>query len=441
VQEPIVVELDLESVLLENASLSPDGRFVAYDSPTDTKTQERDIFVLATDGSLETRVVQSPADDVEPVWSPDGSRILFLSDRTGTISLWSVSIENGSPTGPAELVKADMGRLESMAMSRNGTLYYVIPGTSSPNIYSAELGPDMKVSKPPVLAVERFVNSNNGPSLSPDGQYLAYDSFHPGGTALVVRALKTGEEREVPSQVRVGMIFGYGPMWFPDGRSLLVLSRDSQRPGFSFHQVEVETGKAEMLLHTDRGLQGYKLSPDGKTIFFTEVTPSSSGKTVTTRLLRFDLGTRRETELKKGEFFIAVAVSPDSKQLAYLVQDVGAQRSSSYLAVMPAEGGEAREIFRGTPWLDGSRYNTLAWTPDQRYLLFVRASVGDNGPSVLWRVPIAGGPAEQMGISMLARIKSPQIHPDLRRIFFSVNPNSPSEVWALQNFLPKTGAK
>jgi hypothetical protein len=105
---------------------------------------------------------------------------------------------------------------------------------------------------------------------------------------------------------------------------------------------------------------------------------------------------------------------------------------------MPAEGGESREVFRGTPWLDGSRYNTLAWTPDQRYLLFVRANVGDNGPSVLWRVPIAGGPPEQMGISMLARIKSPQIVPDLGRIFFSVNPNSPSEVWALQNFLPKT---
>jgi Tol biopolymer transport system component len=291
----------------------------------------------------------------------------------------------------------------------------------------------MKVSKPPALATERYVNSNNGPSLSPDGQYLAYISLRPEGVAaLVVRTLATGEEREV-TRGRFGMVFGYGPMWFPDGRSVLMLSRDTERPGLTYNRVDLASGNAEILHHTGN-IQGYKLSSDGKAIFYSEV-PAGG---VPTRLMRFDLDTRRETELKKGEWFIALAVSPDGKQLAYLVSV--RPGAASYLAVMPTAGGESREVFRGSPWMDASRYNTLAWTPDQRYLLFVRGGVADSSPNVLWRVPVAGGQPEQMGVSMQARIRSPQVQPDGRRIFFSANESSGSEVWALENFLPKGAA-
>jgi len=377
--------------------------------------------------------VQNPARDSEPIWSPDGSQILFLSDRTGPFSLWSVPFNEGKPgegkPGEAKLVKADLGRVEDIWMTRGGTLYYHIPGTAGPNIYSAELGSDMKVSKPPVLAVESFVNSNNGPALSPDGQFLAYESFRPGGTDLVIQTIKTGEERLVPVKLPVAMIRGIGPMWFPEGRSVLMISRVPPGPGLNFYRIDVASGNAERLHRTQLGLDGYRLSPDGRTLFYTEQTADSNN----TRLVRFDIETRRETELKTGEHFMAVAVSPDGKQLAYLVQTDG---PASYLAVIPATGGTSREVLRSSPWVDGSRY-TLAWTPDQRYLLFVRGSAGGNGPNVLWRVPVSGGPAEQMGLSMAAaNIGSPQIHPDGKRIFFASNTKGPNEVWALENFLP-----
>ena len=148
--------------------------------------------------------------------------------------------------------------------------------------------------------------------------------------------------------------------------------------------------------------------------------------------MSFDIETRRETELKAGERFMAVAVSPDGKQLAYLVKTPG---PASYLAVVPASGGTPREVFRDS--VDGSRY-TLAWTPDQRYLLFVRGSASGNGPNVLWRVPVSGEAPERMGLSMTAAgIGSPQIHPDGKRIFFASNAGGPNEVWALENFLAK----
>lgn len=413
-----------------NADLSPDGRYIAYDSPAEN-TRNRDIFVVATDGSRGGAVVENPADDGEPVWTPDGSRILFVSTRTGNMSLWSVAMEDGEPKGAAELVKPDI-RLESMWMARNGTLHYYVPGSSSPNIYSAELDENMKVSKAPALATEKFVNSNNGPGLSADGQYLAYMSFRAEKGTLVVRTLKTGEEREVHSQAHVGMIRGYGPMWFPDGRSVLVLTREPQKPGFSFYRVELDSGKSELVHRVIQPvLYGYRLSPDGKALFYTE--PSTT--TLTTRLMRFDLESKTETELKSGELFITVAVSPDSKRLAYVAS--AASGGASYIAVMPAAGGESREVYRGSNWTDMSRYNTLAWTPDQRFLMFVRGGAGAGSPSVLWRVPATVGPPEQMYVSAATGIASPQVQPDGKRIFFAGSERTGSEVWALENFLPK----
>jgi Tol biopolymer transport system component len=410
-----------------NASFSPDGKLIAYDARAGEKSPSRDIFVLAVDGKQEIAAVQNMADDSAPVWSPDGSRILFLSNRTGHSALWSVPLVDRKP-GKEELVKADLGT-GRIWITRSGTLYYVTPGPGGPNIYSAELSADMKVSKAPVLAVDTFVNSNSTPALSPDGEYLAYRSNRAGSNSLVIRTLKTGEERVVPTQVPLGNIFAWGPRWFPGGESLLILSLVPQGPGPSFYRIDRASGKAELLLHSQGGVYGFRLSADGKTIFY------GDGH----RLLRFDIETRQETELKTGEktgeyFYADVSVSPDGKQLAYEVS-LG-NGPASYIAVMPAAGGASRELFRG-PWGGVSRFNALVWTPDQKYLLFPKDGAAAN---VLWRVPVAGGPAEQAGLSMPG-LWDVQLHPDGRRIFFTASESGPSEIWTLENFLPQAAGK
>lgn len=57
----------------------------------------------------------------------------------------------------------------------------------------------------------------------------------------------------------------------------------------------------------------------------------------------------------------------------------------------------------------------------------------------IWRVPLAGGEAENIGISM-DRIRELRIHPDGRRIAFDSVIDAPSELWVLENFLPKANA-
>src|SRR6185437_5386638 len=69
---------------------SPDGKYLGYDLPESDGSQQRDIFVMAIDGSREIPAVIHRGQDTMMGWSPDGKRLLFASDRTGSMDLWSL---------------------------------------------------------------------------------------------------------------------------------------------------------------------------------------------------------------------------------------------------------------------------------------------------------------------------------------------------------------
>ncbi len=410
---------------------SPDGRYVAYAAPTGNGF-DRDIFVLATDGSQEAAVVQHPANDNGPIWSPDGTRILFVSDRTATPSLWSVPVKDGRPAGEAELIRSDIGDVRPLRMTRAGTFYYVVSGNSRMDVYRAQLGEDGKVSRAPKVVADHYVNSNFGAALSPNGEELAYYSNRPG-TVLVVRNLESGQERVFPLDFEINRYYFMGPNWLPDGGSVLVVVRKNRRGDDLLYRVDLATGSAEEVARSFG--PGLKASPDGKAVFYM--------KNGSSRIERLDLASgRRDTvvtiqtdsklKLRLGERLHVgnPAISPDGKLIAYML---GTHDETSFV-VKPLAGGEPRVVFRPKRWgKNSAAFNTLAWTPDQRYLLFVKYEGDDND---IWRVPVDGGEAEKIGITMNAGIKAPQIHPDGRSLFFSAVEAESGETWALENFLP-----
>ena len=416
-------------------SLSPDGRYIAYDVPAGDAGSPRDIFVLATDGSRETAVVRNPANDSSPLWSPDGSRLLFLSDRSGSNALWTVPIEDGRPNGPAALIKANVGSIRLQGMTKSGTLYYFSDTGGRPeNLYVTDLD-TMHATKPPVPATERFIDMNLGSTWSRDGEYLAYYSFRdPSVRLLVTRSSKTGAERTVPLPTRVESPWKAGPKWFPDNRSVLVLSGDAQGAGFEFHRLALDTGNTELLTHLPLNVSSYDLSPDGRTIFYATVMDNGQ------KLMRLDIDSHRETELSNlalpnvrlpfsalpGWEIVSLAVSPDGLQLATTL--IG-----GVVEVISAAGGQSREVFRpAVPGIStGSLRNALAWTPDQRFLLFVQ------GDGALWKAPALGGEAEKVGISM-GGIKSPAVRPDGKQIVFGASAGGGTrEVWPWRISCPR----
>jgi hypothetical protein len=93
-------------------SLSPDGRFLAYHDAAGRQTPS-DIHIIATDGSREHHV-EHAADDSKPMFLPDGSGIVFESNRRGDRDLWFQPIVDGRPAGEPRIVWRDVGPFEEV---------------------------------------------------------------------------------------------------------------------------------------------------------------------------------------------------------------------------------------------------------------------------------------------------------------------------------------
>jgi dipeptidyl aminopeptidase/acylaminoacyl peptidase len=114
-------------------------------------------------------------------------------------------------------------------------------------------------------------------------------------------------------------------------------------------------------------------------------------------------------------------VSPDGLQVAMVLL-------GGIVEVMPAAGGQSREMFRPAPNSDqftGALRHALAWTPDQRFLLWVQ---GDDRS--LWKVPVAGGHAEKVGIPMQS-LKNLAVHPDGRQIVFESDRGGSQQIYVM----------
>ncbi len=417
-------------------SLSPDGRYIAYDFQPREDSENRNIFLLATDGSREVPLVQNPANDLMPVWTPDGKKVVFLSDRGGTMGIWAIQVADGKPQGSAELVRPDLGASLLMGFTRNGALYYGTEiGTS--DVYIAGLDAKTgKVAGPPTKAIERFVGSNSGPDWSPDGQSLAYASVRQrvtagggyGSRVIVVRSLKTGEERELSLKV-------HGPRiracWSPDGHSFLLPGKDNKgRDGV--YRIDAQTGDLAPLVRAEPG-EGFGpavWSADGTAVLYVHY--GQEGNSVQIK----DLKTGREKELYRAvppAYVSSIAISPDGRQLALSATQPATR--SDVLKVMPTAGGEPRELLKVREpenlEVDGVG-GRLAWTPDGHGILFVKGRT-QKGTDELWQIPAEGGEPQGLGLA-LRQLRDIRFDPEGRRIAFSAGYNK-AEVWAMENFL------
>ena len=83
--------------MLTRARFSPDGRFVAFSLVGEGRPAHGDVYVMTADGRNEMVVAGHPAEDQLLDWTPDGTSLLFRSDRSGTWDIWTVRIAGGSP--------------------------------------------------------------------------------------------------------------------------------------------------------------------------------------------------------------------------------------------------------------------------------------------------------------------------------------------------------
>ena len=442
-------------------SLSPDGKFIVYDFPPSEEDPQRDIFLLAADGSREVALVEHGAHDMNPVWTPAGNEIVFTSDRSGGKGLWKLPVRGGDRAGAPSLVKPNFGMRRPMGFTPEGALYYGLE-IGQNDVYTATLNPNASgYLSPPALAVETYMGRNSVPDWSPDGEYLSYVSRRgsavrgPKSHVLVIRSLRTGEERELQPEVNIFTNIST-PRWSPDSRSLVAMGREKSRR-FDFYQIDAETGAHKMLGDSPGAGADRRVPirlPDGKSIIYEVEAWEGSDRTLIVR--NFETGSERK--LFNSLHIHAWTLSPDGRQVAVSVasdgptkkfeaegQSISLPERGFVLLVLPVNGGEATEILRlpRTEEVTG-----LAWTSDSRHLLYIRQTVSsqlENPRSTarwpVWKIPAAGGDPTPTELSFQPdEISSLRLHPDGRRLVYMTGRpgwNPKREIWVLENFLPK----
>ncbi|MBI3697316.1 MAG: PD40 domain-containing protein [Acidobacteria bacterium] len=404
---------------------SPDSKYLAFDLPSSEDSDERDVFVLAMDGSREIPAVVHPANDVVMGWARDGRHLLFASDRTGSTSIWALPFRDGKPEGSPELVKPDVGQAIPMGITRSGSLYFGVK-KDGPDVFVASVDFNSgEVLSPPVRPVRRFAGTNSLPDWSRDGKYLAYLSSRQGvlnsrqgALILAIRSVETGDTREL----RLKLDYLNYLRWAPDGRSLAVSGTDLKgRQGI--YRIDAQSGEASPIALRPPGEPFLWIwpewAPDGKRIFYRRDQV----------LAERDLASGDERELPHGEKVRWPSMAPDGRYLAFWNRDTTAKEW--WVSILPLEGGQPRELFRGYISQPGRGRHVPSWTPDSRFVLFPV----DTGA---WLVPVAGGQPRKIDLG-LASVAALRVHPDGRQVAFTAGSNK-LEVWVMENFLPTLSA-
>jgi len=426
------------------ATFSPDGRYIAYDVPREQGSDNREIFLLAADGSREIRLVEHPADDQLLGWTPDGNYILFASDRSGTMSAWLQRVSDGKPQGPPDLVKQDIGQAQPVGFTRTGSFYYGLVIGSS-DVFTAGYDPatGMVVTQAEKTA-QRFTGSNFSPAWSPDGQFLAYISSRRPGLighrpeVISIRSLKTGEERDLPAT----LAFIWGPIrWSPDGRSILVPGKD-RKIQHGLFLADVQTGDVTPAVWWgDSEISNPAWFSDGRRLLYNESHRESG--TITETIVVHDLQTGRNTELFRaaaGSTIDDIALSPDDRQVALTLLEK--QNKSSVLKLLPVAGGETSELIRAKE-PEVIVGDSLSWSSDSLYIVFGRAKStsqemqGDfpsGRKTQLLAISSRGGEPHTLGLAMDSA-HNLSFDPTGHHVAFAAG-MAKSEIWVMENFLP-----
>jgi Tol biopolymer transport system component len=391
-------------------------------------SKKGDIHLLATDGSGEGPLVEHPADDKAPFWTPDGKRIVFMSDRSGTMGLWMLEVDDGKPKGTPTLVK-EMGKKSGLiGFTRDGSLHYSVR-TPTNDVYVATLDFEAgKVLAPPTKISLRFEGSNYLPFWSPDGKYLAYVSRRSTHPVLVIRSVESGQERDLSSKtVRVLLRSGdSAPQWSPDGGSILLTGSKMNRQRLFL--VDVKTGNLTPIMQDEKydtsGVPFWAVfSKDGKEIYYRK------GRAIVAR----NLETRRERELyRTSTHIIRLALSPDGRRLAFF--EAAQALRPTVVKTISTSGGEPSELYT---LKKGKRFSWgvgLSWTPDGRHVVVGGPEASDQ-PDELWMIPAEGGEPRKLNLGV--KVRHLTLHPDGRRIACTRRyPKGGEEAWVMENFLP-----
>jgi dipeptidyl aminopeptidase/acylaminoacyl peptidase len=308
------------------AHVAPDGELAAFTISSldvDANRRRTDIWLVGTDGEGLRQLTTHEAADFNPLWSPDGSAIYFLSTRSGTSQVWRVAVDGGMPT-----------RVTDQPMSV-GNL--ILSPDGSHIAFTHDVFTDCPTLQCTVSRLETEGGRVSSGVLHSKVFVRHWDTWKDGRRShIFVMPTAGGEARDVMSGVNgdsPSKPFGGSEefTFTPDGRSIVFTARiaGDEEPwstDFDLYVVPIDGSSAPSLITTDNRAwdTGPVFSPDGNTLAYVAMErPGYESDRFRIVLKSWPNGESRVLTEDWDRSAGGITWSPDSRTILVTAQNVG----------------------------------------------------------------------------------------------------------------------
>ena len=244
-------------------AISPDGKQVAVSRTNPENTPNWDVWLLDVARNTSTRLTYEQVRATFPIWSADGSSVIFNSIRGGEVSL---SLKLASGAGDEQLLlKSAAGYKYATSSSRDGRFlsYTVVNPETKTDLWVLPMQGDRKPT--PFLRTE--FNERSG-QFSPDGHWIAYISDESGSDEIYVREFSSGSAQGSGAAAGKWLISKGGgsyPRWRGDGKELFYVASGGTLTSVDISAEPVfQAGAPRPLFQLPPDFIGSEVTPDGR---------------------------------------------------------------------------------------------------------------------------------------------------------------------------------
>jgi Tol biopolymer transport system component len=367
----------------QRASISPDGRYVAYGAGPHTRET---LYVQPLAGGPRIGIAQAGGEMyLHPLWSPDGSAIAYQEND----GIWVRPMKDGAASGPAHLAyRSDVARWVASWTEAGGLYFTSFNQVNIPMEVEVDPRTAQAVGSGP-RDLEGYPDNLMTFRWSPDGRSVAVNAWW---EAITVQSTETGATRSLSHLVPEGMMI-MGGEWSPDGREVWYQVGSPLGGTATLKAVDVSTGTVRELFPPLAGRAGgFSVSADGRTMAFLRPQPDKTISVLVAPTGQADGRVVAKINVPGQDPVNQSAlpqISPRGDQVFYALQRAGTTADhpapgAGSIWVVGADGGGARKVATA-PFIESAM-----WDPTGRFIAYAGVQPEDT-TTVLRVVEVATG--------------------------------------------------
>jgi Tol biopolymer transport system component len=393
--------------IIDGIDWAPSRNFLLFWAHT--KDRKYSIWIVRPDGTQLRKVLEEET-LFSARWGPKGTAIYYFRSKGDNDELCKIGInpESGEASGPATVLIGGFQTGQSMTLAAQNSQLAVTKTLRYSNLYVADLSSRQKTSAVQISALTSGTSQYYDPSISPDGQWIAFASGSPS------QIYKMPIQGGLPTQLT---FYPQGlhrfPVWSPDGKRIAFGSNQ----GGSSQVWVVDAAGAQPKPFSKTQLSSNLLVRWAPRREIQYQTPSIRN------YLLLDPVTEEERPLLKAEvgYLLRLRISPDGKWAAAYWN-----RAPEGIYLILIADGSAKLLTQG-------RYYPIGWSPEGKTIFLYYAS-NTRPQNTIWALSADGGSPRPV-LTMPGMILGADITPDGQKFICRLGENK-SDVWIVENFDP-----